>query len=99
MKNENENAKFKKRQMTSRLLGKQAEVNDMHAATMFCKTQSLLSSYACLPLSCYMLYREKSALAQELLQKSVELQDLKAGRGIWAEASDASQQVLPSDIL
>lgn len=33
-------------------------------------------------------------LAEELLQKSVELQELKAARGVSREASDESQQVL-----
>ena len=41
-----------------------------------------------------MLDSEKTALAEKLLQKSVELRNLKAAGGISAEASDASEQVL-----
>lgn len=39
------------------------------------------------------VHREKAALAEQVLQKSLQLQQAKAVSGVSAEASDASQQV------
>lgn len=40
------------------------------------------------------VHREKAALAEQVLQRSLELQQAKAAGGVSAEASNASQQVL-----
>ena len=39
------------------------------------------------------VHREKAALAEQVLQKSLELQQAKAAGGVPAEASNASEQV------
>ena len=39
------------------------------------------------------VHREKAALAEQVLQKSLELQQAKAAGGVSAEASNASEQV------
>ena len=42
----------------------------------------------------YMVCREKAALAEQVLQKSLELQQAKAGVSVSAETSEASDQVM-----